>query len=522
MSKEYFPIGVLARTEQQSKIPFLDDLSHHMVVVAAANLATGSPEAVLASLMHDMFKGLMVWRAGVRGSNWLHFSTKPGIYEKLIPPSIRVNAKQVESFIQKHHDSRDIANPIRSVESIQGPVTSLESKIILDQVPSKTKALVVKLSGRYRWLLAFYINQVLKQQLTDHYGNTLREILAVQNVVYHYVPANLERGYSDIDDCLEALNPKALQVYRDGDSLHITLPVLRLSRPMTISYGKFNALEQTQDSLRVPFGEALSLMAFDGATSGKAKLLYVDAGFTITLDQSVQTFLNKLKGLPHIAYSASDIARSLEGTFRGSYRCSFCGEGADSKHRLSKTSKTSRFTSIQVLLDSRLYVCPTCAVGYELEEQLRRKQDHFRIPMPALVSKIRLRPEYDELINFIRGDNYLMSLAGEMWLQILSEVWYQRYQQRDDASYLLDPKALMLPVEVEFIPQAIYPLLHTQQKKFALESSLASSLVLPASVKDIDADEFQSIRRAYQHLGVSADSLLKRIKQIYEPLYKGG
>ncbi len=520
MSKEYFPIGVLARTEQQSKIPFLDDLSHHMMVVATANLATRSPEAVLASLMHDMFKGLMVWRAGVGGSNyWLHFSTKPGIYEQLIPSSIGVDANQVESFIQKHHDSRDITNPIRSVESIQGPVTSLESKIILDQVPSKTKALVLKLSGRYRWLLAFYINRVLKQQLTDHYGNTLREILAVQNVVYHYVPASLERGYSDIDDCLEALNLEALQVDRDEDSLHITLPVLRLPRPMTISYGKFNALEQTQDSLRVPFGEALSLMAFDGATSGKAKLLYVDAGFTITLDQSVQTFLNKLKGLSHIAYSASDIARSLEGTFRGSYRCSFCGERANSRLRLSDTS---RFTSIQVLLDPSLYVCPACAVGYELEEQLRRKQAHFRIPMPALVSKIRLRPEYDELTNFIRGDNYLMSLSGEMWLQILSEVWYQRYQQRDDASYLLDPKALMLPVEVEFIPQAIYPLLHTQQKKFALESSLASSLVLPASVKDIDADEFQSIRRAYQHLGVSADSLLKRIKQIYEPLYKGG
>ncbi len=522
MFKQCFPISVLARTERENTIPFLDDLSHHMVVVAAANLATGSPEDVLASLMHDIFKGLMVWRAGVRGSNWLHFSIKPGIYEKLIPPSIRVNAKQVESFIQKHHDSRDIANPIRSVESIQGPVTSLESKIILDQVPSKTKALVVKLSGRYRWLLAFYINQVLKQQLTDHYGNTLREILAVQNVVYHYVPASLERGYSDIDDCLEALNLEALQVDRDGDSLHITLPVLRLPRPMTISYGKFNDLEQTEDSLRVPFGEALSLMAFDGATSGKAKLLYVDAGFAITLDQLVQTFLNNgLRGCSHIGYSASDIARSLEGTFRGSRsnRCSFCGERANSRLRLSDTS---RFTSIQVLLDPSLYVCPACAVGYELEEQLRRRQAHFRIPMPALVSKIRLRPEYDELTNFIRGDKYLMSLSGEMWLQILSEVWYQRYQQRYDAGYLLDPTALMLPLEVEFIPQAIYPLLHAPKKKFALESSLAGSLVLPASVKDIDADEFQAIRRAYQHLGVSADSLLKRIKQIYEPLYQGG
>jgi len=514
MLKEYFPISVLARTEKESTIPFLDDLSHHMMVVAAANLATGSSGAVLASLLHDMFKGLMVWRAGVRGSNyWLHFSTKSGIYEQLIPSSIEVDAKQVASFIQKHHDSQD--NPIRSVENRQGLVTSLESKLILDQVPGKTKALVIKLSGRYRWLLAFYINQVLKQQLTDRYSNTLREILAVRNVIYHYVPANLERRYSDIDNCLEALNPGALQVYRDGDSLHITLPVLRLPRQMMIAYGEFNALEQTEDSLRVPFGEALSLMAFDGATSGKAKLLYVDAGFTITLDQSVQTFLNnELKGRPHIAYSASDIARSLEGTFRGSYRCSFCGEEANSKLPLRNTS---RFTSIHVLLDPSLYVCPACAVGYELEEQLRREHTYFRIPMPALVSKIRLRPEYDELTNFIRGDNYLMSLSGEMWLQILSEVWYQRYQQRHDASYLLDPKALMLPLEVEFIPQALYPLLHAHKKKFALESSLASSLVLPASVKDIDADEFQSIRRSYQHLGVSADSLLKRIKQIYEP-----
>lgn len=518
----HLPIGVLARTERNRRIPFLDDLSHHMLVVAAANLATGSPEAVLASLMHDMFKGLMIWSSNARRVNWLHFSTSPRVYEKAIPSDIGVKIDQVASLIQTHHDRQNTKNPIRLVESNQGLVT-LESKLILDQVPANTKDdLVIKLSGRYRWLLAFYIHLTLKRQLTDLYSDRLDTILGVRNVVYHYIPANLSRRYSDIDFCLQALDLKAFQAYKENDSLHIKLPVQGLPCTMTIAYGKYDSLKQDQDSLQVPLGEALSLMAFDGASSGKVRLLYVDAGFTLSLDAIVQEFLKTvLSDRSRTMYSSSDIARSLEGTFKGSDHCSFCGERADADSRLPLRD-TSRFTSARLLLDSRLCVCPSCAVGYKIEEQLRMKPTSFRIPMPALVNKTQLGSPFANLASFIQGDKYLMSLSGELWLQILSEVWYQKYQQKEyqqgDADYLLDPKALMLPLEVEFIPQGIYPLFYARQKKFALESSLSSSLVLPGNVKDIDADEFSAIRQSYRHLGVTADSLLKRIKQIYDLL----
>ncbi|MEM4726584.1 MAG: hypothetical protein QXG63_06560 [Nitrososphaerales archaeon] len=511
----YFPIGVLARTEQDSKIPFLDDLSHHMLVVAAANLATGSPEAVLASLMHDMFKGLMIWNVDAHKIRWMHFYPRTGVYENLISFGIKINAKQVASFIQTHHNSQDTTNPIRRVESSQGLVTSLESKLILDQVPTKTKALVIKLSGRYRWLLAFYIHLELKRRLTNLYSDRLNSILKVRNIVYHYIPANLSRRYSNINDCLQSLDLEALQAYQDEDSLHINLPVLNLPRPMTIAYGKYDSLEQNEDSLQVPFGDALSLMALDGAASSKAKLLYVDAGFTVTLEDVVKCLKNELKNRTLTTYSDADVARSLEGTFKGTDRCSFCGESASVRLPLRDTS---RFTSIQVLLDSRLCVCPTCAVGYELEEQLRARQVGFKMPTPALVDKVELSQLFTELGSFIKGDNYLMSLSGELWLQILSEVWYQEYQRKtdSDADYLLNPRALMLPVEEEFIPQAIYPLMHARQKKFALESGLSSSLVLPGAVRDIDVDEFRAIKQSYRSLGVKAEVLLKRIKQIYD------
>lgn len=515
----YFPIGVLARTEQNSKIPFLDDLSHHMLVVAAANLATGSPEAVLASLMHDMFKGLMIWNVDAHKIRWMHFYPRTGVYENLISFGIKINAKQVASFIQTHHNSQDTTNPIRRVESSQGLVTSLESKLILDQAPANTKALGVKLSGRYRWLLAFYIHFTLRRLLTDLYSSRLSNILKVRNIVYHYIPANLSQQHSDIDNCLQELDLKGLKAYQQNESLHIPLPVRGLHREMTIAYGEYDSLKQNHNSLQVPLGEALSLMAFDGATSGKAKLLYVDAGFTLPFDTIVQECLATITNRSRITYSEFDIVRSLEGTFKGSNRCSFCGEAASSKLPLRDTS---RFTSIQGLLDSRLYVCPSCAVGYELEEQLRARQAGFRMPTPALVDKVELSQPFTGLSNFIRSDNYLMSLSGELWLQILSEIWYQRYQQGQYADYLLAPKALMLPLEVEFIPQGLYPLLSAPRKKFALESSLACSLVLPASVKDIDTDEFRAIRQSYRNLEVKADSLLKRIKQIYEPLYGGG
>lgn len=515
----HFPIGVLARTEQNSKIPFLDDLGHHMLVVAAANLATGSSEAVLASLMHDMFKGLMIWNQQANSVRWLHFSGASRIYERLMPSGIKANIHEVMTIIQTHHDRRATANPIRLVESSQGPVTSLESRFILDQVPTNTKALAIKLSGRYRWLLAYYIHLELKRVLTTLYSDKLRSILGVQNVVYHYIPANLNQRYTDINACLQALNLQELKAHQDTANLHIKLPVLKLPHTMTIAYGKFESLKQNQDSLKVPIGEALSLMAFDGAASGKAKLLYIDAGFTLSLDTIVQECLAKILTNRSRTYSESDIARSLEGTFKGPNRCSFCGEAASSKLPLRDTS---RFTSIQTLLDPNLSVCPSCAVGYELEEQLRTKPTSFRIPMTALVDKTRMSSSFSELAGFIRADNFLMSLSGELWLQILSEIWYQKYQQGNDASYLLDPRALMLPIEVEFIPQGIYPLLHARQKKFALESSLSSSLVLPANVKDIDADEFKAIRQSYRNLGVKAESLMKRIKQIYKPLEKGG
>lgn len=517
-----FPVGVLARTERGSTIPFLDDLSHHMLVVASANLSTNSPEAVLASLMHDMFKGLMIWTSGARGVRWKHFSTRTGFYEKLIPSHFKINPGQVSDFIRIHHDRLNTQNPIKHIEEKQDSVvTSLESRFILNQIPANTNALVLKLSGRYRWLLAFYVHRFLKQQLTARYRNKFNSILGVRSIHYHYRPANLSQPYPDIDSCLHDLGDiQALQLKQNNDGLHIYLPVQGLASPITIAYGDYDALSQDQGILQVPFGEALSLMAFDGTSAGKAKLLYIDGGFTVALDNVVEQFLNEaLRNPSRIGIPAYDIARSLEGVFKGPERCSFCGEPANSRLRLQQTS---RFTSIQTLLDPRLNICPACRVGYELEEQLRIRKGrsaHFMIPLPALVDKIELGPSFSRLSSFIKGDNYLMSLSGELWLQILSRLWYRKYQENQDADYILDPKAALLPLEIEFIPQGMYPLLQAPKKKFALESSLSSSLVLPAENKDIDANEFRALRNAYCRLGVKASSLLKRFKQIYEPLY---
>lgn len=508
-------VGVLARTECGSGAPFLDDLSHHMLVVASANLATGSREAVLASLMHDMFKGLMVWKTRSNCASWLHFSKRPDVYENLIPSNLNVNIRRVTDFIRTHHDPKNTQNPIRRVEVGYGPVTSLESKFILEQVPANTKSLVLKLSGRHRWLLMFYVHRHLKQELTTLYSEKLNDALGVREIHYHYRPAKLTQTFTDIDACLRHLDLNALKMQCSGDSLHIYLPVLGLTDPMTIAYGDYNSLTQDKGSLHVPFGAALSLMAFDSASTGKARILYVDAGFTVTLDNVIKKCLQELKKPSSIKHSPPDIARSLEGTFGGPEHCSFCGERTDAKLRLRDTS---RFTSIHLLLDSRLRICPACEVGFELEEQLRGKFFGFRISAPALVDGIKLGQSFNSWGTFVKGGDYLMSLSGELWLQVLSELWYQKYQQMDDPAYILDPTAALLPLEVKFIPQATYPVLLGGRKKFALESSLSSSSVLPAKSKDIDADEFRAIREAYRNLGVKvkAENFIKRIKQIYD------
>lgn len=513
-----FPIGVLARTEPGTRIPFLDDLSHHMLVVASANLATSPAEAVLASLMHDMFKGLMIWNPSAGRAHWLHLTRSRETYEHLIPPCLGISAGQVSELIRLHHDRQDKGNPIRHVETRGGAVTALESRFIIDQILGNTKSLVMKLSGRYRWLLACYVHRLLKQQLTTQYGDRLESVLGVRQLHYHYIPVSASPVYKDIDARVRDLDLNALRIRQDGEDLHIYLPVSGLREPMTIIYGCSDSVIAGKDSLQLPLGEALAMMAFDGTSLGKARVLYVDAGFTITLDDIIAKCLQaELKKPPRIQHSASEIARSLEGTFKGPARCSFCGEQARSTLRLKDTS---RFTSIPALLDPRLNICPACAVGFELEEQLRAgKPASFMIPMPALVDRIELAQQFSTLSPFIRGGDYLMSLSGELWLQILSVAWYQEYQQKADADYVLDPRAALLPLEMEFTPQATYPLLQSGPcKKFALESSLSSSLVLPAKTKDIDADEFRALRQAYGHLGdkVKATSFLKRLRQIYQ------
>ena len=69
----YLLIGVLARTDKGTGLPYFDDLSHHMVSVAVAASKYRDKNLTLAALLHDFFKGLMVWKKTKRGKRWLHY-----------------------------------------------------------------------------------------------------------------------------------------------------------------------------------------------------------------------------------------------------------------------------------------------------------------------------------------------------------------------------------------------------------------------------------------------------------------
>ena len=165
------------------------------------------------------------------------------------------------------------------------------------------------------------------------------------------------------------------------------------------------------------------------------------------------------------------------------------------------------------MLFSGDYICPTCLFGYFLEDQ---GYSDFQIPQPAHILKTELQT------NAPIGNGVALSIAGNFWLKILSELWFDLVKRKDGykyANYILNPRYALIPLVISYAPQFMYPSVKGSsgdgKKKFILESSLKNNVVCWGSESDLTIDEFSEIVKFIEDHEDKVLDCLSSLKQIY-------
>jgi len=504
--------GVLARTDKETSVPLIDDLSHHMLVVSAASLRKNDKEIAVASMIHDFFKGMMLWYQGERRANWWHFSLNPSIYHNILESlkgDIDLN-KTVNVIIQHHHDR---GNPIREIERSR-LVEQIESNYFLFLTERQSyflKSIPLKLSGGYRFTVASLLHERLINKLSRAYAKRFKEVLGVSRVKYTYSPTEVSfrmRSREEIEGVVRELDVGEFRVEVKGDTLSIKLPVAReFGQEFSIEYYEGDTLIESNGVVRISYGDALSMLTIGGSKDGA--LIYVDSGSDVSFKECIEEFLGeKVESWAtkkNISVSADDVRNSISGEFTGSNMCVFCGEPANIRYEFGKT-----FADTPQMMFSGDYVCPACLCGFSLEDQ---GTEGAVIPSPALVERFQLQMQIP------MREEVALSISGNFWLKTLSKLWLKAAKAEGgyrNAAFLLNPKFTLMPLTISFIPQFMHPAVKVgRRKKFILESSLRSEVICWGEKKDLTLEEFSEIMDFVGGNKDKAVECLRRLKEIY-------
>lgn len=510
--------GVLARTDEQSGIPYLDELSHHMMVIAAASLKRNDENAVISALCHDLFKGMMIWMQKSKGvKTWQHFSLDDELYRFLLENLKEINPGRISRLIRIHHNKYGDRGIIGEIEK-SGIVKQIERTLILSGELANLNSIPLKLSGRHRWLMAYYIHKYLAKETSRLYGDKFEEVTGFRRIKYKYLPIESRGEFKDVEEAVKLLDLGSLRLVPREKTLLINLPYLG-SEDFYIEYheGEEIEIDYENNGLRIPYGESFSLFTLKGEGDEEGQIVYLDAGFGKVILRQVVDQILKQEGVKKQEVSSEDVSKSLQGIFEGEKTCVFCGEKARDRKKLG-----NRFTDTPLLLGTSANICPACHIGYLLEEKERVKGGmRGLIPLPAYVAEVDFLPGFEKMGRFINKVHIAQSISGQFWLKTLSRLWYETAMSeegQDYSSYLLNPEYMLTPLRVSFAPQCIYPVdIRSRRKKFALESSLQDRSICLGQEKDLTIAEFLEIGSFLRTSGkdVEPSVVLRQLKNIY-------
>ena len=515
--------GILARTSWKSRVPLIDDLSHHMLIIASASLQMTDNNITIASLIHDFFKGLMLWYPTKNGWNWWHFSRNKQHYFEIFEDlkyDIKFDMNCVAEMITEHHDekcSKNPKNPIRKVECSK-LVEQIESKLfllpeIITQGNNFLKLIPLKLSGKYRLAVASILHGYLTKYLSKAYADRFENILNFRTIRYIYTPIEEETPkLKSWDDALKFVNELDLRQFKlkiSDNRLDIRLPVIKnFENEFFIEYNDEETTICIENGkivgIKVSYGDALSTLVVGGIKDGA--LIYVDSGFEIDLKKIISDILSWLDK-KKVPLQIDDLEKSIEGAYSGNRACVFCGETTNTRFTFG-----NRFTDTHQMLFSGDYVCPTCLFGFFLEDQ---RFGDFQIPQPAYILKTELQT------NIPIKNGVALSVAGNFWLKVLSELWFDLVSRKDGYKYvnqILNPKYLLSPLVISYAPQFMYPTVKgsgSGKKKFILESSLRHGVVCWGLESDLTIDEFSEIVRFVEDHEDKVLECLRALKYVY-------
>ena len=520
--------GILARTSEKKDqaLPLIDDLSHHMLIVASASLQMNDKETTIAGLIHDFFKGLMLWYPYKNGWSWWHFSQNKNHYFEILDDlGNEFDVKFVAEIITGHHYSSE--NPIKRIES-SDLIGQVESKLflfpeIITQGSNFLKAIPLKLSGRYRFAVASVLYKYFTKKLSKAYADRFENIISVRTIRYVYTPIEKETPkLKSSDDALKFVNELDLSQFKlkiSDNRLDIRLPVIKnIGDEFFIEYNDEETTVCVKNDkivgIRVSYGDALSTLVIGGITDGA--LIYVNSGFNVDLREIIDE-ISTIKFSKHnfnewlnnkkVSLQIDDLEKSIKGVYSGNKICVFCGELTDKRFTFSE-----KFTDTHQMLFSGDYICPTCLFGFFLEEQ---GYSDFQIPQLAHILKTELQT------NAPIGNGVALSIAGNFWLKVLSELWFDLVKRKDGykyANYILNPRYALIPLVISYAPQFMYPSVKgsgSSKKKFILESSLKNNVVCWGSESDLTIDEFSEIVKFIEDHEDKVLDCLSSLKQIY-------
>lgn len=519
--------GTLARTDINTGMPHLDELTHHLIVVSAASLRLNSREVTLAALIHDYFKPMFDFRQ----TKWYHFIKDDELYSQIggIP--------NIGKIIGGHHGKND--NKIRQIEQ-SGALSGLEVRIPFS-LPESQEFIItehLRVAGPYRMFLLALLRRKLIEMLSKKYSERFQEILGVSRIRYEYRPLN---GVSTIEEAAEYIKKENWKIEIDNETMIIPLPSRFHGDLFYFEYYEESNVVIDVDKnakkirgIRIPFGAALSTVYL--TSSRDTYLLYVDAGFgQLALKDVIKEMLDDLeKKKQKSAFEQIDldkIASSLTGRFNNDETCIFCGEPGEPIAENEKISSVlrDRFTDRWLLLRNAGVACPACKLGFEIEELFRLQGLNEYIPQEVLIPNVKTLHD----VPIFRGTEFIRSISSKIWLELLSEIYYSLYFNKTKDSkegsikkeeewiikFFLNPTVLVYPYEIEITPQAMTVALGYQKKKFILQSGLHSSVVFPGNEKDLLPEEFLVLRKVYASNPELGIHLLQKLGDVYSPIF---
>ncbi|MDI3476096.1 MAG: hypothetical protein PWQ79_1988 [Thermococcaceae archaeon] len=529
--------GTIARTDNHTGMPHLDELTHHLIVVAMASLKFNSPETTLAALIHDYFKPMFDIRAG----SWWHFITNPEFYSQLLEEFADYSSWKIYHLITGHHPCRPgNANKICQIES-SGLISALETNVPF--VKPETQDFIIthqfRVLGKYRMFLLALIKERLTKILSEEYSNKFQQVLGVKRIRYEYRPIDVKS--SKIEEVGKQIIKEGWKIIIHNDTLIIPLPSKYHGSPFYFEYYEkpeividFDEKAKVIRGIKIPFGKALSTVYLVG--SRDAYIVYVDAGFeSLHLQEIIEELLDYLRSLlsekkRKTAFTGIELGKvvtSLAGEFKSDRACLFCGEPGEpiTDEDSAKSILKNKFTDTWSFLSYEKAICPACKLGFEIEKNFRSGLVQYLIH-EAIIEETKLPAN----IPIFKQQTFVKSISSKIWLELISDIYYSLHKEQDKmnkknawlAKFYLDPAVIVYPYSLRIIPQiSLISPKSKQQKKFVLQSGLHSNVVFPGEEKDMTPDEFKKLRRFYLSNPDLGPYLLQEISRRNSPKSRG-